>query len=206
MSRKGTGKSNIRIGIFSDKSAKYNLAILETLLPREATSWQIAEVLQKRLNPVEDKEVRFYRTQKVYSVIQRKKGRLDDLKNKGYIKVKDGKWSLTKKGLVALSVEKPELVAKELQAEEHKSLEQFEKAVSSLPNDTIREPLGIQINFAKTKRALLTLDPTRLLMILLEEAKALLSEGIELDRINEESLVDLAMFRAASSREIWKNK
>ncbi len=197
MSRRNAEKSNIQIGIFSDKSAEYNQAILETLLPKEATAWQIAEALQKKRNPVVDKEARFYRTQKVYSVIQRKKGRLSELKNKGYIKERDGKWSLTKKGWIALSVKKPDLVKNELQAKEYTLLEQFKKEVSSLPDDTITHPFGIQIDLGKIKLALEKMNPTQLLTILLEEAKALLLEGVELDRISEEDLLNLVMSKAA---------
>jgi len=164
---------------------------------KEATAWQIAKTLQKELKPTENKEAGSRRTQNIYSVIQRKKGRLSELKNKGYIKERDRKWSLTKKGLIALNVKKPDLVTKELQAKEHTLLEQFKKEVSSLPNDTITHPLGIQIDFAKLKPALAKMNPTELLAILLDEAKALLLEGIELDRISEEDLLNLVKFRAA---------
>jgi len=197
MSRRNAEKSNIQIGIFSDKSAKYNLAILETLFSKEATAWQIAKALQKELKPTKNEEASSRRTQNIYSVIQRKKGRLNELKDKGYIKERDKKWSLTKKGLIALNVKKPDLVAKRLQATKDTFLEQFEKEVSSLPNDTITHPLGIQIDFAKLKPALAKMNPTELLAILLEEAKALLLEGIELDRITEEDLLNLVKFRAA---------
>jgi Mn-dependent DtxR family transcriptional regulator len=197
MSRKYAKKSNIKIGIFSDKSAEYNQAILETLLPKEATAWQIAEALQKKRNPAVDKEARLYRTQKVYSVIQRKKGRLSELKNKGYIEERDGKWSLTKKGLIALYVEKPDLVTNQLQAKKHILLEQFKKEVSSLPDETVTRPLGIQIDLTKTKPALAKINPTELFAVLFEEARALLSEGIELDRISEKDLLNLALLRAA---------
>ena len=164
---------------------------------KEATAWQIAKTLQKELKPTENKEAGSRRTQNIYSVIQRKKGRLSELKNKGYIKERDRKWSLTKKGLIALNVKKPDLVTKELQAKEHTLLEQFKKEVSSLPNNTITHPLGIQIDFAKLKPALAKMNPTELLAILLDEAKALLLEGIELDRISEEDLLNLVKFRAA---------
>ena len=199
MPRKYADKSNIHIGIFSSKSAEYNQAILETLLPKEATAWQIAKTIQKKRNPVMNKEATIYRTQNIYSVIQRKKGRLNDLKNKGYIKERDKKWSLTKKGLVALYAKKPDLVTNKLEAEKHTLLEQFKKEVSSLPDDTITHPLGIQIDLAKTKHALAKINPTQLLAVLLEEAKALLLEGINLDKISEEDLINLAKYRAAKS-------
>jgi hypothetical protein len=203
MSRKKTEKSNIHIGIFSGKSMNYNLAILETLFQKEATAWQIAVTLQKKINPSEEKEIRFYRTQKIYSVIQRKRGRLTDLKSKGYINEAKGKWKLTKKGLIALSIKKPDLVASGLQACKNTLLTQFKEYVSAIPNETIREPLGIQIDLSKIKPYLERIDPTSFLRMILEEIRVLLSEGIELDSISEEDLLDIVMVRQA--RQSSKN-
>jgi hypothetical protein len=204
MSRKKAEKNNIRIGIFSDKSAKYNLAILETLLPQKATAWQIAEALQKKINPAENKEVRFYRTQKVYSVIQRKKGRLNDLRDKGYIKEQDGNWKLTKKGLIALNIKKPDLVANEIIANKEKLLTLFKEEVDRMPNDTIKQPLGIQIDLSKLKPLLVKIDPADFLSMLLEEARALLLKGIELDRIEEEEFIDLMKGRKSLQEKVSK--
>ena len=97
MSRKKAEKSNVRIGIFTDKSANYNLAILETLLPQEATSWQIAETLQKEKKPCDNIEANYYRTQKIYSVIQRKTGRLADPKTKVTLLRKTGNGNLPRR-------------------------------------------------------------------------------------------------------------
>jgi len=199
MSRRKTEKSNIHIGIFSGKSSNYNLAILETLFQKQATAWQIAVALQKKkINPSEEKEARFYRAQKIYSVIQRKSGRLTDLKSKGYIIETEGKWKLAKKGLVALSIKRPDLVASGLQASENSMLTKFREQVNALPNETIREPLGIQIDLSKIKLSLQEMNPTSFLRTLLEESRALLSEGIELDRISAEDLFYMAMARSIS--------
>ena len=198
MSRKKKEKSNIHIGIFSGKSVNYNLAILETLFQEQATAWQIAGTLQKKINPSEKKEVRLYRTQKIYSVIQRKSGRLADLKSKGYIIEANGKWKLTKKGLIALSIKKPDLVASGLQASKDTLATIFKEYVNAIPNETIREPLGIQIDLSKIKLSLQEMNPTSFLRTLLEESRALLSEGIELDRISAEDLFYMAMARSIS--------
>jgi hypothetical protein len=152
------------------------------------------------LKPTKNEEAGSRRTQNIYSVIQRKEGRLNELRNKGYVKERDKKWSLTKKGLIALNVKKPDLVTKKLQATKYTLLEQFKREVGSLPDDTVTHPFGIQIDFAKLKPALEKMNPTRLLAILLEETKALLLEGIELDRISEEDLLTLVMPRAALRR------
>jgi hypothetical protein len=198
MSRKKKQKSNIHIGIFSGKSVNYNLAILETLFQKQAKAWQIAGTLQKKINPREKKEVRFYRTQKIYSVIQRKSGRLADLKSKGYIIEANGKWKLTKKGLIALSIKKPDLVASGLQASKDTLATIFKEYVNAIPNETIREPLGIQIDLSKIKTYLEGIDPTSILRTILEESRILLSHGIELDSISEEDLLDLVMIRSAT--------
>jgi len=201
MSRKKTEKSNIHIGIFCGKSANYNLAILETLFQKDGTAWDIAINLQEKINPNEVKEVRFYRTQKIYSVIQRKSGRLVDLKNKGYIKETNGKWRLAKKGLIALNIKKPELVASGLEAQKNTLFEQFKEYVNGMPNETIREPFGIQIDLSKFKPFLEELDPASMLRMILEETRFLLSKGIELDSISEEDLLDIVMGRAISQGE-----
>jgi hypothetical protein len=196
MSRKKTEKSNIHVGIFSGKSAHYNLAILETLLQKQATAWQIAGTLQKKIDPSVEKDVRYYRAQKIYSVIQRKRGRLADLKRNGYIIVANGKWKLTIKGLIALSIKKPDLVASGLQSSESTLAAKFREQVNALSNETIREPLGIQIDLSKLKLSLQEINFTSFLGMLLEESKLLLSEGIELDRINAEDLLYMAMARS----------
>jgi hypothetical protein len=197
MSRKKTEKSNIHIGIFSGKSTNYNLAILETLFQKQATAWQIAGTLQKRINTSEQKDARFYRTQKIYSVIQRKSGRLADLKSNGYIVEKNGKWKLTKKGLIALSIKRPDLVASGIQASEDTLATIFKEYVNAIPNETLREPLGIEIDLSKIKSYLEELDPTSILRKILEESRILLSHGVELDTISEEDLLDIIMVRSA---------
>jgi len=176
----------------------YNLAILETLFQKQGTAWQIASALQKKINPNEQKEVRYYRAQKIYSVIQRKSGRLADLKSKGYIRETNGKWKLTRKGLIALSIEKPDLVATGLQASKDTLATIFKEYVNAIPNETLREPLGIQIDLSKIKPYLEGIDPTSILRTILEESRILLSHGIELDSISEEDLLDLVMIRSAT--------
>jgi hypothetical protein len=196
MSRKQAEKSNSHIGIFSGKSANYNLAILETLFDKHATAWEIATTLQKTINPNKEKEVMYYRAQKIYSVIQRKSGRLADLNSKGYITETKGKWKLTRKGLIALNIKKPNLVASGLQASKDIAETMFKKYVDAIPNDTIREPLGIQIDLSKIKPYLKQIDPTTTLKKILEDSKILLSQGIELDSISEKDLLDIIMVRS----------
>jgi hypothetical protein len=174
-----------------------------TLLPQKATAWQIAETIRKK-KPIEDKEAAFYRTQKVYSVIQRKKGRLNDLRAKGYIKEEDGNWKLTKKGLIVLNIKKPDLVANEIKVNKEELLTLFREEVDRIPDDTLKEPLGIQIDLSKLKPLLSKIDPAEFLLMLLEEARALLLKGIELDRIEEEEFIDLMKGRRSLQEKVNK--
>jgi hypothetical protein len=207
MSRKRAIVSNTpQVGIFTDKkSSKYNKLILEALLSQEITAWQIAEILKQKIIRTSDKESileRRYNIQKIYSVIQRKTGRLEDLKTKGYITEKSGKYQLTRKGLVALNIIKPDLVAIEVATNKNSLLEQFEKAVSVFPDEKI-ESLGIQIDVSQLKAHLKKIDPAKILGMILEETKALPSEGIELDRINEEDLLGLVKGRKSFQEKVF---
>lgn len=190
MIRKKAEQSNTsHIGIFADKSAKYNLGILETLYKLQAaTAWQIAKTLSA--TPEMSKEVLDYRARNLYSIIQRKKGRLADLKSKGYIQQQEGLWSLTQKGRFALEIKCPEL------------LEEPEKEVKLIfdPNKqkfTISQPFGIPLTPLRAVNDVLKIvdqlgySPGVLNNVILSEVKTLLTEGIDLDRISEDTLVAL---------------
>ena len=144
-----------------------------------------------------------YHAQKIYSVIQRKTGRLNDLKTKGYILDDNGKWGLTKKGLIALSVKNLDLVTKEIKAQKNTFLERFKKRVDGIPNE-IREPLGVQINIAEAKPRIARIDPSQMLVLMLEEARALILKGIDLDIISEDDLVGLIMGRRSFLEKVRK--
>ena len=107
------------------------------------------------------------------------------------------KWKLTKKGLIALSTKRPDLVASGLQASEDTLATIFKEYVNAIPNETLREPLGIEIDFSKIKSYLEKVDPTSILKKILEESRILLSQGVELDSISEEDLLDIIMVRSA---------
>jgi hypothetical protein len=83
----------------------------------------------------------------------------------------------------------------------------FKEYVNAIPNETIREPLGIQIDLSKIKPYLEGIDPTSILRTILEESRILLSQGIELDSISEEDLLDIVMVRSArqgSKNNRWR--
>jgi hypothetical protein len=90
------------------------------------------------------------------------------------------------------------LVASGLQASKDTLATIFKEYVNAIPNETIREPLGIQIDLSKIKTYLEGIDPTSILRTILEESRILLSHGIELDSISEEDLLDLVMIRSAT--------
>ncbi|MGD0496700.1 MAG: hypothetical protein ABSB28_11810 [Candidatus Bathyarchaeia archaeon] len=206
MSRKKAKKSNTpQIGIFIDKkSANYNRLILEILFSQQMEAWQIAEAILRKKDPnisKEIKEVRRYHTQKIYSVIQRKNGRLEDLRNKGYIGEENGVWNLTKKGFIALSIEKPDLVNNEIQKNKNLLLESFQKRITSMPNGMAKVALGIHIDFSEIKPYFEKVDKLSLFHMFIEEAKTLLSEGIELDRISESDFEAIVMNKLSFSKK-----
>jgi hypothetical protein len=204
MSRKRADRSNApQIGIFLDKkSANYNNLILEALLSQEATAWQLAEILHKKIDPrldTEIKEVKRYHAQKIYSVIQRKQGRLEDLQNKGYLKEENGIWALTKKGFIALAIQKPDLVNNEIQKGKDVLSELFQKA---MPNDMRKVAMGVYVDFSEIKPHFDKIDKLPLFQMFIEEARALLSQGIELDRISENDFQTMVLSRASLTKKV----
>jgi hypothetical protein len=96
-------------------------------------------------------------------------------------------------------------VANEIEANKEKLLTLFKEEVGRMPNDTIKEPLGIQIDLSKLKPLLANIDPADFLLMLLEEARALLLKGIELDRIEEEEeFIDLMKGRRSLQEKVNK--
>lgn len=76
----------MQVGIFQGKKGKYNKLIFQALHEEGYLSaWQIAKYISKK-----DSERRkrnwYHETQKVYSVLIRKNGRLEELVNKEYVK------------------------------------------------------------------------------------------------------------------------
>lgn len=207
MSRKKAEKSKPPIGIFLDKkSVNYNLSILEILFSQEATTWQIAEILQKKkYTTIKNQDTQRYRTQKIYSVIQRKGGRLDDLKNKGYITIrykdKDGDhWDYTLKGLIALYVKEPELVTKTLEQEEKDRPKLVHAWLDELLSEPDFKPVEEEIEFPEPQKTFMKQITTTnssenrfiFYTTFLKEAEFLVSRGIiNLDRISKDDLLNL---------------
>ena len=84
-----------KIGIFTGKKAEYNRLILETLLEAEdlkLKEWELAKRIQTKTKPMGDW---YSHTQRIYSILIRKKGRLEDLSQKGYVNWKRNEVELT---------------------------------------------------------------------------------------------------------------
>jgi len=198
MSRKKAKQSNTRIGIFTGKSALHNLGILKTLYKlKAATAWQIAKNLSN--TPEMSKEALDYRARHLYSIIQRKEGRLADLENKGYIKQQEGLWEPTLKGSIALGIKNPEILERELQTETKSYVfNQYKESFNTIPDKQIKKPFGISINLSETRRDLNKLmdqisNNPAVFKITLNETEAMLRDGIDLDQIKEGTLVTLLL-------------
>ena len=198
MSRKKAKNRNLKIGIFEGKEAQYNQAILEVLFHKNnsLTSWQIAKLMQAKLKETNNKEIRQSRTRNIYSVIQRKGGRLYDLEDKGYIHQIDGRWRLNLwKGYIAVLIKNPEIIRKLDEKECGYNLESLKDRLEVPPD--IEAPFGISINGKKMKadverllEALCMLEP-KFAFFLVGEVEGLLRSGIDLDAINNHALVVL---------------
>ena len=75
----------MQVGIFQGKKGKYNQLIFKALHEEGYLSaWQIAKYISKK-DPERRKRDWYHETQKVYSVLIRKNGRLEELVNKEYV-------------------------------------------------------------------------------------------------------------------------
>ncbi|GEM_PF-4462505 len=104
--------SRARLGIFEGKKAVYNRAILKALNNYGPLSkWELAKKLRDMLHPSISGETAYAKSLKIYSVLIRKGGRLEELLKKEFItKVTSNgetKYALTIKGLIALYLHKP---------------------------------------------------------------------------------------------------
>jgi len=199
MSRRKPKNRNLKIGIFEGKAAKYNQAILEALYLQNnsLSSWQIAKLIRAKLKATSNREKMESRTRKIYSVIQRKGGRLYELLDKGYIDLIDGKWSLTVwKGYITVLIKNPEIIKKLDEKECESDLKSLKQSLEAPPD--IEAPFGIAINGKKLKadvehllEALEGIKDPKFVFFLIGEIKELLRTGIDLDAINNHALVVL---------------
>ena len=191
-----------KIGIFKGRSATYNKLILQVLT--EALSrgerlkeWELAKRIQKKLNKGNNWYVE---AQKIYSVLIRKNGRLNELKNKWYIQCEveeeDGRrvryWLPTPKGLVSALILDPNLIdgvvnspiweSKEFKKGLTKRVKKFRKTVQ-------KGPVPIKVASKPLKKLLFQFidsfkDKQRLRQ-LITDTKYLINKGFQLDLMDE---------------------
>jgi hypothetical protein len=209
MSRRKAEKSNIpRIGIFTDKSATYNLKILEILDKlNHATAWQIAKKIAEGQKPIANMDMET-QSRRIYSVIQRENGRLNDLANKGYIRESERLWELTIRGGIALAIKNPAVLA-ELEAKDRsRAYDQVTQSINAMPETVLNAPFGITVNRSETKKDLLkTLSSLKnnpsLYRMFIEETKDI-CQKIDLDGIDEFTLLSMIVNRSQFQTAIKK--
>lgn len=188
--------TELRIGIFEGKKAEYNIDILEALFTRgPLTSWEIAKQICKTRGSTETTAEKFYGSQKVYSVIMRKGGRLESLNKKDYIMLKDGKWELCFPKGDAILIKKPKLIA---QIHPY----HLKKEAINIGGRRFRKfkaPFGLQVQVdikklqATVSNFMNSLNVRQLHVVMAEAMSRLAQEGIDLDRINNKDLAFLVL-------------
>lgn len=190
MSRKTPPKSNI--GIFQGKESKYNKQILKTLLTNgPSTSWGIAKKLCVHKYPDINDELLMARSRKIYSVLQRKRGRLQSLLAKEYVAVKGKKWGLTLKGITAALILDPKLINKV----HLEWMGSFDDTKKMDPSELMFGPFMISKKAADNLTEVIETElqnPKQLLLRIAKIAENLIAEGIDLDRFSCEKFELLA--------------
>lgn len=105
-------KKKTQLGVFQGRSARYNKAIMKVLLlaDRDLTSWEVAKGVREITHAGLNGDTATVRTQGIHSVLIRKGGRLYDLQKKGYVTLRDKKWSLKFPKGWAIMIAEPSLV------------------------------------------------------------------------------------------------
>jgi len=195
------------IPIFEGKQATYNKAILETLLTEGSMSaWQLAKEITPKIPGVQ-RTMGSTETQKVYSVLVRNDGRLENLKSNEYINLSQDsqKWEIAVKGMIAICIKKPQL--KPLINPQYWN-EQIVGDIK-IPKEKMEIPLlGITIDgkvWGKNLSNLLNKLKAGNMSIndsIVDHAKKLVDEGINLDKISTKSLMILLLEKAMKNHNI----
>lgn len=179
--------NNMKIGVFEGKKAQYNQVILEVLLKHGSLkTWEIAKQLFQMKTDIKNPEIAYARTQKIYSVIARRNGRLENLRKKGYINLENERWDLAFKGF-AILIKKPELLSEV-------NGYYFEKPPVDLikfGKKNVSFPFGVrvQINKRQFLDTVKSLSGRSMLMKIVKSMEKLVQEGIDLDRISTTNLL-----------------
>ena len=196
----------VDIGVFKGKKASYNAAILEVLFKHgPLTSWGVAKRIYENQKITRNRDIGYARISKIYSVIFRKKGRLDELNQKDYIMKNDSKWELCFPKGLSILVYKPGLISDVNEYYLGKPI--FPKSEFSKMRK-LHTPFGIriQIDMKQLQRfsdvLLKRIDNLEMFQSMARSIESLVHQGIDLDRINDEHLVALLI---QGMRKYFKN-
>ena len=179
-------KQEFPIPIFSvgkEDHIIYNKLILKTLLTKgESKPWELAMEIAPKI-PSLNETIQSTKTQKAFSVLIRKDGRLDDLTRKEYIRKNERqKYELRLKGLAAILTLEPDLAPK-------LSSYYRSEVIKFRPDDLDIQPfLSYEGRNSKALEDLysgIEKNP-RFYVILAEQTRKMILKGINLDAIREE--------------------
>lgn len=201
----------MKIGIFKGKKADYNQRILEILYEEgnPLTAWEIAKILQNKFKQTTNTKAAQQTTHDIYSVIQRKDGRLQELREKKYIIFEKGKWSLSFwKGRIAVFMKNPQLLDRLDIETYNRGIALMREKLRSPPNTTKKLPFGITLSvkgneFRKDFERVLTLltNDSSFIRLMVDEIQQI-RRSIDLDQINDEALVALLINRKKVKKEL----
>lgn len=214
-----------KIGIFTGREKVYNKFVLKTLFekPNPMKGWDIAKEVYNCLTennslPKRWKGLHWYSiTQKIYSVLIRKNGRLGDLRKKGYVGgIKEGNstvWYLTAKGAIATLILDKKLIGEVSElAKNHDHIQSLHNYTELLKKKGALSKLaafGLIVNldsnqfisyYEKFAKKFSTIDGLR---SYLSTVESLIKDGLDLDSIRIDTLI-LLMASSEKTQE-WLN-
>jgi len=193
-----------RIGVFEGRKGTYNMAILEVLLRYgPLTNWEISKKLCQLVKEAPGPD--FYQSQKIFSVIARKQGRLEELDQKEYIVSQDGKWELCFPKGLAILIKKPEIGP-------DMNVYYLRKPPFNFPKfkqvKKLKLPFGLKLQVdpkqleSAINNFMASLNIRKVHSFMARRLHDLIQEGIDLDRIRNENLA-LLVFQDMKGSESW---
>jgi len=190
-------KEHIAIGIFQGRSAPHNIAILQALWEQgDLTSWQLAKhVCRVHHSSIElTAAERKLKEHDIYSLLIRKGGRLEELKQKGYIKAQNNQWTIGLKAYAVLLL-KPELaslghVDSNLKIDSQNVLKELRLPQAHIPGITVQVDKKVFAGWLE--KSVPKLDDDITIAKLIGE---IVEEGLDLDRVSNERLKVLLAVR-----------
>lgn len=193
------------IGIFKGKKRVYNQAVLKTLyIEGPLKSWELAKRLQRYVN----KDNSMPKTQDIYGILVRKKGRLVELHNKEYIvkDVRDPKrWEISLKGIIAIVIDEPNIL--------HKiNVYYLDQQPSSIHLSPLQKgDIGVKFTSKGREIKRLEFDPYEILnpdliKRLANVTLSYINKGLNLDKVNQIELLYIILQKFKDLREYILSK